>query len=111
MSRAAATVKAPEVSTNERRSQCRLEGFIMPSLGITELLIILGIVLLLFGSTRLPQLARGMGKSISEFKKGISEGGKEDEREVAEKRREQLRDAERVREDELASADKYSKSS
>ena len=70
-----------------------------------ELILILAVVLLLFGSTRLPQLARGMGKSISEFKKGISEGGQEDERELAEKRREQLRDAETAREDELASAD------
>ena len=76
-----------------------------------EILIVLFVVLLLFGSTRLPQLARGMGKSINEFKKGISDGGKEDEHELAEKRREQLRDSERVREEELASADKYSKSS
>jgi len=75
-----------------------------------EILVVLFVVLLLFGSSRLPQLARGMGKSISEFKKGVSEAGKEDERELAEKRREQLRDSERVREDELASADKYTKS-
>ena len=71
-----------------------------------EILVVLFVVLLLFGSTRLPQLARGMGKSISEFKKGISEGEQGDEREVAEKRREQLRDSERLREDELASADR-----
>ena len=76
-----------------------------------ELLVVLFVVLLLFGSTRLPQLARGMGKSISEFKKGISDGGKEDEGELAEKRREQLHDSERARDEELASADKYSKSS
>jgi sec-independent protein translocase protein TatA len=54
-----------------------------------EILVVLFVVLLLFGSSRLPQLARGMGKSISEFKKGVSEAGKEDERELAEKRREQ----------------------
>jgi sec-independent protein translocase protein TatA len=76
-----------------------------------EILVVLFVVLLLFGSSRLPQLARGMGKSISEFKKGISEAGKEDEQELAEKRRAQLRDSERVREEELASADKYTKSS
>ncbi len=84
---------------------------IIGGLGMPEILLILGILLLLFGSTRLPQLARGMGKSISEFKKGVSEGGKEDERELAEKRREQLRDSERLRDEELASADKYTKSS
>jgi len=71
-----------------------------------EILVVLFVVLLLFGSSRLPQLARGMGKSISEFKKGISEGGQEEEREAAEKRREQLRDSERLNEDELASADR-----
>jgi sec-independent protein translocase protein TatA len=76
-----------------------------------EILVVLFVVLLLFGSSRLPQLARGMGKSISEFKKGVSEAGKEDEHELAEKRREQLRDSDRAREEELASADKYSKSS
>ena len=77
-----------------------------------EILIVLFVVLLLFGSTRLPQLARGMGKSINEFKKGISDGVKDDDRgELTEKRREQLHDAERAREEELASADKYSKSS
>lgn len=81
----------------------------MPNIGITELIIILVILLLLFGSSRLPQLARGMGKSINEFKKGIGEGGgAEADREVADSRREQLRDAERdrLREDDLAS-DKF----
>ena len=78
--------------------------FLIGMPGGAELIIILVVILLLFGSTRLPQLARGMGKSISEFKKGISEG--ETETELAEKRREQLRDSERLREDELASADR-----
>jgi sec-independent protein translocase protein TatA len=38
-----------------------------------ELIVILLIVLLLFGASRLPQLARGLGKAISEFKKGTRE--------------------------------------
>ncbi len=38
--------------------------------GPVELLIVLAVVLLLFGSTRLPSLARGMGQAVSEFKKG-----------------------------------------
>ena len=41
----------------------------MSRIGPTELLIILAIVLLLFGSTKLPQLAKGLGESIREFKK------------------------------------------
>jgi sec-independent protein translocase protein TatA len=49
------------------------------NLGPTELIILLGIVVLLFGATRLPKLARSMGEASREFKKGINEGGKDDE--------------------------------
>jgi sec-independent protein translocase protein TatA len=42
-------------------------------IGGSELLIILLIVLLLFGGAKLPQLARGMGESIREFKKAARE--------------------------------------
>jgi len=42
--------------------------------GWTELLIILLIVLVLFGAKRLPDLARALGRSLSEFKKGRQEG-------------------------------------
>ncbi len=38
-----------------------------------ELLIVLVIVLVLFGANRLPQLAKGMGESIRNFKSGMSE--------------------------------------
>jgi sec-independent protein translocase protein TatA len=44
-----------------------------------ELIIILAIVLLLFGGKKLPSLARSLGKSSKEFKKGMSEGSAEDE--------------------------------
>jgi sec-independent protein translocase protein TatA len=40
--------------------------------GMQELLIVLGIVMLLFGGTRLPQLAKGLGASIREFKRGAA---------------------------------------
>jgi sec-independent protein translocase protein TatA len=39
-----------------------------------DLLVILAIVALLFGSSRLPQLARSLGSAKSEFEKGIAEG-------------------------------------
>ena len=41
-------------------------------LGAQELLIVLGILLLIFGGTRLPQLAKGLGASIREFKRGAA---------------------------------------
>jgi len=43
----------------------------MFGLGQTELLIFLGIVLVLFGGSRIPSIARSLGKSITEFKKGV----------------------------------------
>lgn len=41
--------------------------------GPTELLILLAIVLLLFGAKKLPELARGLGKSVTNFKSGLNE--------------------------------------
>ncbi len=44
-----------------------------------ELLIILLIVLLIFGARKLPELARSLGASAKEFRKGIEAGASEDE--------------------------------
>lgn len=41
--------------------------------GVQELVIILIIVIVLFGATRLPELGRGVGKAIKNFKKATSE--------------------------------------
>jgi sec-independent protein translocase protein TatA len=41
-------------------------------LGMPELLLVLGVLLLIFGGTRLPQLAKGLGSSIREFKRGAA---------------------------------------
>ena len=48
------------------------------NLGATELLIILAVVLLLFGSTRLPKLAKSLGQASKDFKKGV-DGDSEDD--------------------------------
>ena len=47
----------------------------MPSM--PELLIVLAIVVLLFGAKKIPDLAKGMGKGIKDFKKAIKEDDEE----------------------------------
>ena len=42
----------------------------MPNLGFPEIIVILVIVLLLFGPKKLPELAKGIGQSVREFRKG-----------------------------------------
>lgn len=49
----------------------------MFGLGTQELLVILVIVLVMFGGSKLPEIARSLGKSMNEFKKGINEGASE----------------------------------
>ncbi len=53
------------------------------SLGLPELMIILAIVVLLFGASRLPQLGRALGETVRNFKKGtdgadLERGSKKD---------------------------------
>jgi len=50
----------------------------MFGLGYQELLLILVIVLILFGAQRLPDLARSLGSSVKEFKKGVTEMTKDE---------------------------------
>lgn len=47
--------------------------------GTQEILIVLGVVILLFGGKKIPELMRGVGKGMGEFKKGIAEGKRDDE--------------------------------
>lgn len=51
----------------------------MPSLGWSEVLIILVLILLLFGANKLPELARSMGRSARIFKSEVKEMRAEDE--------------------------------
>ncbi len=60
------------------------------SLGGTELIIALVIILLLFGAKKIPELARGLGSGVREFKAGTKEGQLEDEK----KKEEELKAAE-----------------
>ena len=60
----------------------------MFGLGYQELLLILVIVLILFGAQRLPDLARSLGSSVKEFKKGVNEVQKDDAAAAAKKEEE-----------------------
>ena len=50
-----------------------ISQFALLDLGAPQLLIILAIVLLLFGSKKLPELARSLGQSAGELRKGLNE--------------------------------------
>ena len=67
------------------------------NLNMTELLIILGVVLLLFGGKKIPELMRGVGKGIKEFnnaRNSVEEELKEGMREYDKKKLEEKRVAE-----------------
>ena len=49
----------------------------LPRLGIPELLVILFIIILIFGANRLPEIGRGIGKGIRNFKDANREGSNE----------------------------------
>ena len=53
----------------------------MGNIGTPEILIILGVLVLIFGSTQLPKLARSIGQAQQEFKKGLKEGAKDEDEE------------------------------
>jgi sec-independent protein translocase protein TatA len=51
--------------------------------GSSELIIVLVIVLLVFGGSQLPKLAKNLGKAQKEFKEGLADGAKDDPDEEA----------------------------
>ena len=51
----------------------------MGSIGSSELVIILVVLLVMFGGAKLPQLARSLGQAQKEFKDGIKDGVAEDD--------------------------------
>lgn len=53
----------------------------MPSIGVQELLIILAIAVLLFGGRKIPEIAKGLGEGIRQFKTALK-GDKDNEPKV-----------------------------
>ena len=45
----------------------------IPKIGLAELMVILAVVVIIFGANRLPQLGRGIGSAIKNFKEGIKD--------------------------------------
>jgi sec-independent protein translocase protein TatA len=85
----------------------------LPQLGPMELIIALVVILLLFGAKRIPELARGLGSGVREFKAGTKEGQIEDkDKKDAEKKDEEgpvsedKTDEEKLEEDATVRAEK-----
>jgi sec-independent protein translocase protein TatA len=55
------------------------EDSMFGTLGIWEILLILLVVMLLFGSRKLPEIGRGLGKAITNFKRSVKEPDRIDE--------------------------------
>ena len=60
----------------------------LQNIGPSEWILIIVVLLLVFGASRIPQIARSLGKSASEFKKGVREGAEEKPSDVEEKKEE-----------------------
>ena len=58
--------------------------FAIAGLGPTELVVIVLLIFLLFGATRLPQLAKALGQSKKAFREGIEEGEREERKTIKE---------------------------
>jgi sec-independent protein translocase protein TatA len=56
-----------------------MTGFVIAgAIGPWQIILIVALVILFFGGRKIPELMRGLGKGVGEFKKGMSEGDKED---------------------------------
>ena len=64
------------------------------SIGLTEILVLLLIVLLLFGAKKIPELMKSFGKGVKSFKEGIN-GVEEDINAVSDSKRDSVKDGEK----------------
>ena len=58
--------------------------FAIAGLGTPELIVIVLVIFLLFGATRLPQLAKALGQSKKAFREGIEEGERDERKTIKE---------------------------
>ena len=70
-------------------------NMILLFIGATELIVIAVIVLLLFGGKKIPELMRGLGRGVKEFKDGMNEPSKPEEKEPEKPEQEQQQQEEK----------------
>lgn len=64
-------------------------NMILLFIGATELIVIAVVVILLFGGKKIPELMRGLGRGVKEFKDGMNEPSKPEEKEPEKPEQEQ----------------------
>lgn len=77
----------------------------MPNIGFSELIVILLILILVFGASRLPALGEGLGKAIRSFKRGVVQDEKIEVTQHEPKRMEPSGRAERIDDDNITDAE------
>ena len=65
----------------------------MPNIGISELVVILLLLMLVFGASRLPKLGESMGKAIRNFKRAVAQNEDIQVSEISDSERKQLQGA------------------
>ncbi len=60
-----------------------MDGMFLMNFGTTEIILVVAVLFLLFGASRLPQLAKSLGQSRKAFKEGMREAEEEDRAEQA----------------------------
>ena len=68
-----------------------MEAFVILAIGVWQIVVIVMLVLLLFGGRKIPELMRGVGQGMKEFKKATGDDSDEDEEEEI-KTRKKLKD-------------------
>ncbi|MFO7933262.1 MAG: twin-arginine translocase TatA/TatE family subunit [Bacteroidales bacterium] len=64
-----------------------MEAFVILAIGVWQIVVIVMLVLLLFGGRKIPELMRGVGQGMKEFKKATGDDSDEDEEEEVKTRK------------------------